>query len=174
MQKTHLLTPEQVSLWWTVLINHHPMRDFKIIVFFLFSPQWETFSAHSNQAEICFSDIWALLRKFLHRPVLEPCCHSRNQAQEAAQQPHCTDSGNIHGTSQLPAALGPSGGPSVWARSMAACDLQHRRQEGRWKGSGKLRGPPKWSVGSAVLHVVWQGTVANSSTHLCWLRDAFD
>lgn len=46
MQKRHLLTPEQVSLWWTVLINHHPMRDFKIIVFSHF-PHSERHSVHT-------------------------------------------------------------------------------------------------------------------------------
>lgn len=53
-----------------------------------------------------------------------------------------------------PSRAGPEWGPSVWVRSMAARDLQHRRWERRWNGSGKVGGPPKCSVRSAVLHVV--------------------
>lgn len=115
IQKRHLLTPGLVSLWWTALINHHPKRDFKIIVPLL-SPQ--TLSTTGYLTATCFFDTRAPLRKLLcqlvWRLVAVPSAlyksHSRNQAQEAAQNERSRsgyiDSRNAHGKSDLPQAFG--------------------------------------------------------------------
>lgn len=143
--------------------------------FFSSSPQWETFSAHSNQAEICFLDIWALLRKILHRLVLDSIAGAKLR-----KLPGSSTGATLHRALPAETSMAHLSCQQHWAQvgtqhlSQVYGSSEHRRWERRWNSSGKPRGPAKCSLGSAVLHIVWQGTAANSLAHLPWLRDACD
>lgn len=101
------------------------------------------------------------------------------QPQGAAYQQHRihtawgTDSGNIRGTSLLPAVLDLSGGPvfesGLW--QLMICSTEDGEEDGMAVGSSEGHQSAQWGV---LCSILWKGTAASSPTHLHGLRDAFD